>query len=261
MLSFRFLLIKTLFVLKIINIYSEETDVNNYNKNLEYETTTSNKVVKKISRFFDIFYSFDISTRILRLSSIYPFHCELDGSTTFRISFFQIFKNNKVLKHNFVFEFNFLKAKDLGGRGFDFIERKLGSNILLSKWDEDDKSKKICTGSYFFSLLNKMAIFFSIGLEGNGIYNKLFKTTITKSGIYEFDNGFRIDITWETCVNDFRYTFYKIKKSKDDNGLPVYNIANKSKSVNCFRSFLIFLENIFILRTKLEIGFNIAKLM
>ena len=322
MLSFRFLLIKTLFVLKIINIYSEETDVNNYNKNLEYETTTSNKVVKKISRFFDVFYSFDISTRIFRLSSIYPFHCELDGSTTFRISFFQIFKNNKVLKHNFVFEFNFLKAKDLGGRGFDFIERKLGSNILLSKWDEDDKSKKICTGSYFFSLLNKIAIFFSIGLEGNGIYNKLFKTTITKSGfgiripiwcdgpftlvknlnleanntqpilkekgcdkwkklgekkpvagflgnitfyfkpfIYEFDNGFRIDITWETCVNDFRYTFYKIKKSKDNNGLPVYNIANKSKSVNCFRSFLIFLENIFVLRTKLEIGFNIAKLM
>ena len=101
MLSFRFLLIKTIFVLKIINIYSEETDVNNYNKNLKYETKTSNNVVKKISRFFDIFYSFDISTRILRLSSIYPFHCELDGSTTFRISFFQIFKNNKV--SNFLF--------------------------------------------------------------------------------------------------------------------------------------------------------------
>ena len=101
-----FPLIKLLIIFGIINTYSSEKNIDTYNKNLEYETTTSNKVVKKISRFFDVFYSFDISTRIFRLSSIYPFHCELDGSTTFRISFFQIFKNNKVLKHNFVFEFN-----------------------------------------------------------------------------------------------------------------------------------------------------------
>ena len=323
MLYLSFPLIKLLIIFGIINTYSSEKNIDTYNKNLEYETTaSSNKVVKKISRFFDKFYSLDISTRVFRVSSIYPFHCELDGSTTIRISFFQIFKQSKVFKHNFVFELNFLKAKDLGGRGFDFLERKLGNNIILDNWNENNNSKKITNGSYFFSLLNKTAIFFSIGFEGNGIYNKLFNSKITKSGfgiriplwcdglfglvknlnldstknfkitkesgcnkwkklcskkpgwgffgnitlyfkpfIYEFDNGFRIDLTWETCVNDYRYTFYKIKKSKNENNIAIYNIANKSKSVNCFRSFLIFIENLFILRTKLEVGFNIAKLI
>ena len=313
-----------LFTHSIKNINPIDSSNIEYNNKLDYdELKSSNKVVRNISKFFDFFYSFDISTRVSRVSSIYPFFWELDGSTTLRISFFKIFKKSKYLKHNFVFEVNFLKAKDLGGRGFDFLERKLGSNIKLNNWDEENKSKNFANGSYFFSILKKTAIFFSLGIEGNGFYNKLFKTEVFRSGfgiriplwcggpftlvknlnldytnlktitkeykcqkwknlnekkpisgflgnitlyikpfIYEFDNGFRIDITWETCVNDYRYATYKIKKSKNKDGnISIFNIAKRSTKVNCFKKFLIVIENIFILKTKLEIGFNLAKLM
>ena len=289
-------------------------------RNVSKSKKIGSPVVNALSRFFGFFYNFDISIRVSRIKSIYPFFWDKDGSLTLRFSFVRLFKKNAVLRHNLIFELNFLRACDLGGRGFDFLVRKFGSNILLDSENDNESSKKFAHGSYFFSILNKTAIFFSIGFEGDGIYHKIFKTDFTKCGfgfrfpiwcggpftlvkdlelsynktdyvkesgckkwknlgskkplegfvynilfyfkpfIYEFDNGFRIDITWETCINDYRYVFYKVKKTKNvDRNVSVYNIYSKYNNSSCFRRFLIVLENLFVLKTRIEIGLNLSK--
>lgn len=304
-----------------INInFSEDNNINQHTNDVSNTEKTGKHIVNGLAKFFGLFYNFDISIRATRLQCFYPFYFGKDGSITLRFSFFRIFKNNRLLRNNFIFELNFLKTRDLGGRGLDFLVRKFGDNILLTNWNENNKSKMFASGSYFFSMLDKTAIFFSIGLEGSGLYNKIFKTNFVKSGfgirfplwcsgpftlvknlnldynnenydkekgcikwknlgskkplegflfniifyfkpfIYEFDNGFRIDITWETSINDYRYAFYKIKKNNNtEKNIQVYNIADKVKNVNCFRGFLIVLENIIILKTKCEIGINLSK--
>ena len=327
-------MIKKLFLAKILILssifynYSLEENIINKdlireeNENIKSSTYFCRKITRHFEKFFSLFNNFDISTRISRISNYHPFYWELDGSTTLRISFFKILKNIKPLEHNFIFEINFSKVKDLGGRGYDFLERRLGKNITLKDKNEENKNKKFANGSYFFSLLNKTVVFFSVGLEGKGFYNTLFNTDFIKSGIglrfpiwcngifglvnnlncdengnnnnkdkgckkwtnlgqkqplqgilynitlylkpfiYEFDNGFRIDLTWENNINDYRYVFYEIKKGKNtDANVNIFNIYNTKKDNNCFFNTLKFFKNIFFLKLKLEIGFNITKLI
>ena len=298
------------------NLFREE------NENVKSSTYFCRSITRHLEKFFSLFNNFDISTRVSRISNYHPFYWELDGSTTFRISFLKIFKNKKILNHNLIFELNLSKVKDLGGRGYDFLERRLGKNIILENKDEDNKDKKFANGAYFFSLLNKTVLFFSVGLEGKGIYNTLFNTEFVKSGfgirfpiwcsgifglvnnlecnadgyknkkdkgckkwtnlgqkkplqgilynitlyikpfIYEFDNGFRIDLTWENSINDYRYVFYEIKKGHDnEENISYFNIYNTKKDKNCFLRTIKFFKNILFLKLKLEIGFNIAKLI
>lgn len=298
------------------NLFREE------NENVKSSTYFCRSITRHLEKFFSLFNNFDISTRVSRISNYHPFYWELDGSTTFRISFLKIFKNKKILNHNLIFELNLSKVKDLGGRGYDFLERRLGKNIILENKDEDNKDKKFANGAYFFSLLNKTVLFFSVGLEGKGIYNTLFNTDFVKSGfgirfpiwcsgifglvnnlecnadgyknkkdkgckkwtnlgqkkplqgilynitlyikpfIYEFDNGFRIDLTWENSINDYRYVFYEIKKGhNDEENISYFNIYNTKKDKNCFFRTIKFFKNTFFLKLKLEIGFNITKLI
>ena len=324
----KLLLANILLLSSISKDYSVEQDNININlvreeeEDIKSSTYFCRKVTRGFEKFFSLFNNFDISTRISRISNYHPFYWELDGSTTFRISFFKILKTIKPLEHNFIFEINFLKVRDLGGRGFDFLERRLGQNIILNNKDEDNKDKKFANGGYLFSLLNKTVVFFSVGLEGKGLYNFLFNTNFIKSGlgirfpiwcsgifglvnnlecnengiknkkdkgckkwtnlgqkkplqgilyniqfyikpfIYEFDNGFRIDLTWENCINDYRYVFYEIKKGfNDGEKIAIYNIYNTKKDKNCFLRTIKFFKNTFFLKLKLEIGFNITKLI
>ena len=324
----RLFLAKILILSSIFNNYSIEQDDFNYNltredeENIKSSTYFCRKITRGFEKFFSLFNNFDISTRITRISNYSPFYIELDGSTTFRVSFFKILKTIKPLEHNMVFEINFFKVRDLGGRGLDFLERRLGNNIILNNKNEDNKNKKFANGAYFFSLLNKTVLFFSVGFEGKGLYNTLFNTNFIKSGfgirfpiwcsgifglvndlecneegnkypkdkgckkwtnlnkkhplqgilyniqlyvkpfIYEFDNGFRIDLTWENSINDFRYVFYEIKKGyNNEEKIAIYNIYNTKNDKNCCLRTLKFFKNIFFLKLKLEIGFNITKLI
>jgi len=324
----KLLLAKILILSSISYNYSiEEYNINKKliredNENIKSSTYFCRGVTKHLEKFFSLFNNFDISTRVSRISNYHPFYWNMDGSTTLRISFFKILKNIDYLEHNFIFEINFSKVRDLGGRGFDFLERRLGKNIILENKNEDNKDKKFANGSYFFSLLNKTVVFFSVGLEGKGFYNILFNTNFLKSGfglrfpiwcsgifglvnnlncdengyqnkkdkgckkwtnlgqkkplqgifynitlyikpfIYEFDNGFRIDLTWESSINDYRYVFYEIKKGiNTEANMNIYNIYNTKKDKNCFLRTIKFFKNMLFLKLKLEIGFNIKKLI
>ena len=300
---------------------NDKNDDTDDDENSRSTTYFCRQLTNNISKIFSYFNNIDISTRITRIASYNPFFWELDGSTTFRVSFFKLFKGNKLLEHNFIFELNFNKIRDLGGRGFDFLERRLGKNIILDDKDDDDENKRFANGSYFFGLLNKTIIMFSVGVEGRGFYNKLFGTRFIRSGfgvrfpiwssgifglvnnlkidkdksepkdkgckkwsnlgdksplqgifynitlyakpfIYEFDNGFRVDITWENSINDYRYMFYEIKKGKNiDKDVSIFNIYNSKKDRNCFFRTVSFFRNIVFLKLKLEIGFNLTKLI
>ena len=308
-----------------LDLNKNESISRNYSKDNENTKTSTyfcTSLTKNVIKFFSYFNNFDISTRISRVSSLKPFYWELDGATTFRISFFKIFKHHRFLENNFIFEINFNKIRDLGGRGFDFLERRLGKNIILNDKDEKNDDKQFASGAYFFGLLNKNIMFFSVGVESNLIYKNIFNTNFIKSGfglrfpiwssgifglvnnlnvnktgaqndkdkgckkwsnlsekqplqgilyniifyvkplIYEFDNGFRIDITWENCINDYRYMFYEIHKSKNSkNNISVFNIYNTKKDRNCFFRTISYFKNIILLKFKLEIGFNITKLI